>query len=47
MYTDEYKNIKAFITWCEDTGRTEWMGYYGCAEKVLKDYFKYKEKAGK
>jgi hypothetical protein len=38
----EYKIIKEFIDWCENTERTEWLGYYNTFENVFKDYIRYK-----
>jgi hypothetical protein len=38
----EYEIIKNFIEWCEETNRTEWLGYYNTADRILETYFEEK-----
>lgn len=35
----DYYTIKGFIDWCVKNDYTEWMGFYGKTDEMLKMYF--------
>lgn len=37
-----YGILMDFIAWCENNDYTEWMGYYGKAEKIVGMYLEQK-----
>jgi len=40
-----YEIINDFVKWCEDTSRTEWLGYYKAFEGIFEEYIEHKRGA--